>query len=397
MSEQWMEKEMVPRTRKKLCEFAFRVTPNPWRRLWEVVVGVVLVGVPVLAQDEMQKLTSRLLAPPAIKAEAGFTAKLLIPPGHLYDPLWMLPRDGTIWMNDDGGEEKDKGSRLLAIDQQGKISVLAGLGKLLPVTGFDVAPASFGSLGGQIFTLAQGKVAMEGAIANHVIQRVDPAQGYAASVFCTLPNAGKQGTSGFGADARFGPEGSPFAGKFFAITAYNNTIYQVTPDGACTPFVNFDGRRFGAPAGLGFSEDGKAMLVTVAEGEIIGPPKSKAGAIITVSPDGKIADKPLAQGLTRPMGIGVAPPGFGQYAGQLFVADVESIQVPVPMTQTLAADGKVYRVTPAGELHLVAAGFFNPAGVRFFDGRLWVSDINGDFIAGKRELPDGFIVEIQAQ
>ncbi|MBI3304534.1 MAG: hypothetical protein HYZ72_20925, partial [Deltaproteobacteria bacterium] len=68
-----------------------------------------------------------------------------------------------------------------------------------------------------------------------------------------------------------------------------------------------------------------------------------------------------------------------------------------PMTQALAADGKVYRVTPAGELHLVASGFFNPAGVRFLDNRLWISDINGDFIGGKRELPDGFIVEIRTQ
>jgi hypothetical protein len=28
---------------------------------------------------------------------------------------------------------------------------------------------------------------------------------------------------------------------------------------------------------------------------------------------------------------------------------------------------------------------------------LWVSDINGDFIAGKRELPDGFIGEIRVR
>jgi hypothetical protein len=353
----------------------------------------------VLAQDEMHKLTARLLAPPTIQAETGFTAKLLVPPGRLYDPLWMLPRGAKVWLNDDGGEEEGKGSRLLALDHKGKISVLAGLGKLLPVTGFDVAPAGFGSFGGQIFTLSQGKVAMEGAIANHVIQRVDPAQGYAASIFCTLPNAGQanQGISGFGVDARFGPEGSPFAGKFFAVTAYNNTIYQVTPDGACSPFVNFDGQRFGSPAGLGFTPDGKTMLVTVARGEIVSAPTSKAGAIVRVTPDGKVEDKPVVEGLTRPMGIDIAPSEFGRYAGQLFVADVESIQVPVPMTQPLAADGKIYRVTPDGALHLVAAGFFNPAGVRFIDGKLWVSDINGDFIAGKRELPDGFIAEIRAQ
>jgi len=362
------------------------------------VVGLSAMP-PALAQDEMHRLSNRLLAPPTIKAEAGFAAKMLVPPGHLYDPLWMLPRGAVVWLNDDGGEEDEKGSRLLAIDKEGKIAVLAGLGKLLPVTGFDVAPASFGAFGGQIFTLAQGKVAMEGATANHVIQRVDPAQDYAASIFCTLPNAGKanQGISGFGVDARFGPDGSPFAGKFFAVTAYNNTIYQVTPDGVCSPFVNFDGQRFGSPAGLGFTSDGGAMLVTVAQGEIVGAPVSKGGAIVRVTPDGRVEDKPAVEGMTRPMGLDFAPQGFGEYGGQLFVADVASIQVPVPMTQTLATDGKIYRVTSAGELQLVASGFFNPAGIRFLDKQLWVSDINGDFIAGKRELPDGFIVEIRIQ
>ena len=47
-----------------------------------------------------------------------------------------------------------------------------------------------------------------------------------------------------------------------------------------------------------------------------------------------------------------------------------------------------------GRLELVASGFINPWNVRFVGDRLWVSDINGDFIYGKRELPDGFIVEI---
>jgi hypothetical protein len=56
----------------------------------------------------------------------------------------------------------------------------------------------------------------------------------------------------------------------------------------------------------------------------------------------------------------------------------------------------VYRVAD-GALQLVASGFMNPAGVRFINDKLWVSDINGDFIAGKRELPDGFIAEIRAR
>ena len=94
------------------------------------------------------------------------------------------------------------------------------------------------------------------------------------------------------------------------------------------------------------------------------------------------------------MGITLAPDGFGSYGGQIFVSDVANIQAPVPMTQVLETDGKIYRVTGDGQLHLVASGFMNPAGLQVVDGTLWVTDINGDFIAGKRELPDGFIVKL---
>jgi sugar lactone lactonase YvrE len=92
-----------------------------------------------------------------------------------------------------------------------------------------------------------------------------------------------------------------------------------------------------------------------------------------------------------------APDGFGGYRGQLFVADTGNFETPVKMTQPVTADGRVYRVTPDGQVHLVASGLFNPNGVRFVGNALWVTDVNGDFIVGKRELPDGFIVEIRAR
>lgn len=38
---------------------------------------------------EAQMVIGRMLASPVIKPEDGFTAKLLIPPGELYDPLFM--------------------------------------------------------------------------------------------------------------------------------------------------------------------------------------------------------------------------------------------------------------------------------------------------------------------
>ena len=367
-----------------------------WQWLASGLALVLACVSPSVAQEtEAERLLKKLLAPPQLQTEAGFTAKLLVPPGQLYDPLFMRPQGKAVWLNDDGGEENDKGSRLLSLDTGGKITILAGLGKLLPVTSFDVAPEGFGAFAGQIFTLAQAKVKVEGAFANHIIQKVDPQQQYTASVFCPVPSAGtaNKGVSGAGVDARFGPAGSPFANKFYALTAFNNTIYQVTVDGQCTPFVTLDAQ-VGAPLGLTFPTDGKSMLVSVSRGGVAD--MTKGGAIVRISPEGKVEDKPVATASTALSGMDFAPEGFGSHAGQLFVAELGTMQAPVPMTQALPADGKLHRVTPEGQLQLVASGFINPLGVHFIDKKLWVTDVNGDFIGGMRELPDGFIVEISA-
>lgn len=364
------------------------------RGLLLVIIGTLGVGL-TAAQEELKRLTERLLTPPTFKPEFGFTARVLVPPGNVYDPLWMMPRGDTIWLNDDGGEEGEKGSRLLSIDRKGTLTVRAGIGKLLPVTGYDFAPASFGPASGHIYSLAQARTTDKGAYISHIIQRIDPTKDFATTVVCTLPNAGQanKGIPGVGLDARFGPATGPFADKFFAVTGYNNAIYQVTADGACTPFVTFDGTKFTSPFAVAFSPDGNTMLVT---GRVAGGPVGKSGAIARVTGDGKLQEGFLGEGMDRPSGLDIAPQGFGPYAGQWFVADLGSGQVP--MTQPLPADGRVFRVTPDGKVHLVSAGFMNPIGVRFIDQRLlWVSDINGDFIAGRRELPEGFIGEIRVQ
>jgi hypothetical protein len=116
--------------------------------------------------------------------------------------------------------------------------------------------------------------------------------------------------------------------------------------------------------------------------------------IVRVLPNGRVEDRPIARGLTSPSGLAVAPATFGIYAGQIFVADVGSMQTPVPKTRALAADGRVYRVTRQGELYTVASGFVNPTSVCFIGNSLWVSDTNGEFSAGKHTLPDGFVVTI---
>jgi hypothetical protein len=143
-----------------------------------------------------------------------------------------------------------------------------------------------------------------------------------------------------------------------------------------------------------FTPDGSAMLVTVSPGEIVSPRKEPKGMIVRITPDGKVDPKPVVIGLTTPLGLDIAPSAFGSFGGQIFVTDVGDIQVPVPQTQPLKHDGRLYRVTKDGELKLVASGFVNPAGARFIGPHLWVTDINGDFIAGMRELPDGFLVQL---
>ena len=134
------------------------------------------------------------------------------------------------------------------------------------------------------------------------------------------------------------------------------------------------------------------MVVSVTRGGLFTAPQGSA--VVRVSPEGKVEDKPVVEAKTPLGGLGVAPEGFGAYGGQLFVTELGTFQLPVPMTQPLVADGKVHRVTPEGKLELVASGFVNPLGLRFVGKKLWVTDINGDFIGGRRELPDGFIVEI---
>jgi hypothetical protein len=126
--------------------------------------------------------------------------------------------------------------------------------------------------------------------------------------------------------------------------------------------------KYGGPAGIGFTSDGKQMLVSTQastkNGLSVSSLQLGGGRILRVSPDGKVDDQSFAKGLDAPMGLEVVPKGFGSYGGQVFVADMgPAVNIPVPMTPRLPADGKIYRVTSGGQLQLVASGFVNPAGI----------------------------------
>jgi hypothetical protein len=355
---------------------------------------------PVFAAEELKQLLKQLLTAPTIQTASGFTSKVVVPPGSFYDPFDLHAHGSALWVSDDGKEEGEKGGQIFGVDAKGNVSVTIGLGKLLPPIALDVAPPSFGAFAGQIFTVAFARPDAEaGFRVPNVIQRINLTTGEVSNA-CTLPKnaAGQEGAGGF--FLRFGPEGSSFAGKLFITAATNQTLYQLTSDGACTPFVSIDIQRWRYPTGLTFTPDGKTMLVGTAQPETndpAGPPKRGVGKILRVSPEGVVADTPLVTGLDQPCGMLFAPDGFGQYGGQLVITDSGDFNSPVPMTQPVKRDGRLFRVTPTGELALIASGFANPTGVAFLGNQLVVSDINGDFHVGQRELPDGFLVTIEAR
>lgn len=354
-----------------------------------LLIGLVAAanGADAQRRREIDLIVERTLAKPAIKAEAGFTATLLVPPGDLYDPLVMQPRDGTVWVADDGTQEGQRGGRIWSIDARGRISTLVETARMLPAVGFDLAPPSFGQFAGQLILFTQPRVGQLGIWENHVIQRLELNGRDAVRPVCTLPNAGtNNGIPGAGLGARFGPPGSPFSDRFFAVTLNNATVYQMTADGACRAFVTF-ASPWAIPSNLAFLPDGSRMLVAVKSGRPGGANGPVRGAILAISPEGHIDPAPVVvmegQGVWT---IAVAPPTFGPYAGQIFFATRLGED---------DASGKIYRLAPDGKPQLVASGFVAPFGMTFANDALWVGDVQGDYIGGGVHWPDGFVVTIR--
>lgn len=271
----------------------------------------------------------------------------------------------------------------------------------------DIAPRSFGQYAGQIYVLAfKEPNAAGGWELPDAIVRVDPATGR-ESLVCYLPKNENHENGAGGFFVRFGPENSPFAGKLWITTASNHSIYQVTPDDGCKPFTTIDLNKWGSPRGIGFTPDGKTMLI----GSVTPSPANRAktveggGRILQMAADGTIADRPLVSGLREPAAMAYAPSGFGKFGGELFIAEVGDWDNGIGITQEpnkgpfapVNSDGKLYRVTREGKLALVASGLRNPVGIAFAGDALVVADINGDFHEGYQKIPDGFIITIKAQ
>jgi peptidoglycan hydrolase-like protein with peptidoglycan-binding domain len=348
--------------------------------------------------------TTAYLETPRLTVEAGYNARLLVPPGTFYDPLFPIAGEGDdLWLNDDGGEEEagEGGGGIYCVDRQGGVRPLVPVGKIPPPTAIDRAPSSFAPYAGQIFALTQPKKGWAGATSNHLIMRMDP-RNWEPIRFAELPRAGtrNEGTAGAGVDMRFGPDGTKFAGRLFGVTLLNNSIYEVTPDGTARAFVTMETARPRQPVCLTFAKiNGEdRMIVSTANGNFSPRRQVPGFATITqITPDGQVLPEFIAEGLLSPSGLGYAPDSFGAYSGDLFVADLGGMMpTPAPRDNPPPRLGRVLRIDKTGAAHIFAEGFASPLGLRFIGNRMIVCDVNGDYIGGGIELPDGFVVEITA-
>jgi hypothetical protein len=344
--------------------------------------------------------TAEYLAPPLVTVEAGYNARVLVKPGSLYDPLFPIAGEGDeIWLNDDGGEDGEGGGGIYSITPDGTVVPLVKVGTIPPPTAIDRAGESFAPYSGQIFALAQPKTGWSGATTNHIILRIDPST-WKPVRFAELPAAGSrnQGVSGAGVDLLFGPDNSSFAGRLFAVTLLNNAIYEIRPDGIARPFIVMDSPRPRQPVCITFAkvEGEDRMLASTANGNFSPRRQVPGFATVTqITPDGRVLPRYLVEDLLAPTGLAFAPSGFGPYAGGLFIADLGGMMAtPAPRDKAPPRNGRILRVAADGRAVTFAQGFASPMGLRFVRHRMIVCDINGDYIGGGVELPDGFVVEI---
>ncbi len=235
----------------------------------------------------------------------------------------------------------------------------AALGKIKKPGGVAIAPDGFGSYGGQIFVLAP-----EGgdAKAPCAVARVDKSG--AVSSFAKLPAAGSL-NGGKPTDCRdleFGAAGSPFAGKLYAVTNGNATIYEIDPGAKARAFGTYDKPLAWEIYNIGFAPaaDSKAANMMLVSVRPRSEPAPKVGRIAIVDSSGKMKDDFYLVGLIRPTGFGFAPEGFGDHAGVLFVAD----QGKLAADNKGERDGCVYRLFK-GMARRYATGLVDPTCLKF--------------------------------
>ena len=378
-----------------ICSVAGQNLPLGWKD--ECYRYAKDTSVDCTPEREVDRRIADLFALPNVKPNDDIAGEVLIPPGEFYDPLWIKEYNGRLWLTDDGVEIGDKGSFIASFNKDGSDIVhevestrmTANIDHVIVPHGYP----GWEKYGDKIIGANQPANGESGAMFNHHIFVMEPRSNDPLEKHCTLsPNSEGQDSS-LVTEIKFGPVGSPFEGLYVAMSG-NSTIHKIHPDGRCDIFI--EGIK-GWPMGMLFVNDGKEMLLGAKRTEANWTSETLGtGVIMAISPEGKVVKDPVVDGLTMAPAFDYAPEEWGRYAGKLIVVESGDWGRPLPLTQSIGADGKVYAVDEIGNKEIMIENLRNPVGI-YFDGKdMYLSDVQGDFMSG-REIPDGVIYKFTYQ
>ncbi len=288
-----------------------------------------------------------------LDVEVPFEIKALKTPG-LVAPYFVQDNHGAMVVSDQAGG-------VYSVSFAGKATALADKTKIKNPAGVAVGPAGFGSYEGSVFVLA----ATGGIKGPCEVERIDKSG--AVSTFAKLPDAAATECR----DLEFGAAGSPFAGKLYAVTSGNASIYAIDGSGKATVFgaynkpVPFELTTISFPP----SSDSKAAGMMLIGMRAKGGFAAKVGRIGMIGADGKLKDDVYLVGFIRPSGFAWSPSTFGSYSDELLIADTGKFA----SENNNERDGTVYRVEK-GIARGFASGLMDPTDMKFIGSKAVICD-----------------------
>ncbi|HXW82817.1 MAG TPA: hypothetical protein VEJ86_00290 [Candidatus Binataceae bacterium] len=275
----------------------------------------------------------------------------------------------------------ENGSALVVSDQAGGVYSVTFGGKVTPLAsksaakhpgGVAVAPAGFGSMGGQIFVL--------NAQAPGGPCEVDKIEGGGLTKFADLPDA-PGGKPNDCQDLEAGK--GPFAGKLYAATSANSAIYAIDSSGKATVFCALDKPMQFDLTAIGFTSasDSKAPNSMLVGTRPRIPGVARVGRIALVSAAGKLADDPYMVGFVEPTGFVLSPSSWGSYGDTFFISDMGKRAT----ASKADAVGELYRVYKDVAREF-ATGLYNPTCMRFVGSKMVIADPAAKGAAGSGVL-----------
>ncbi len=290
-----------------------------------------------------------------LDVEVPFEINALKAPG-LVAPYFVQDNHGAMVVSDQAGGVD-------SVTFGGKVTKLADKTKIKNPAGVAIGPAGFGSYAGSVFVLA----APGGIKGPCEVERIDKSG--EVSTFAKLPDAGAPATEC--RDLEFGKADSPFAGKLYAVTTGNSTIYAIDSSGKASAFGTYNKPVLFELTTITFppASDSKAAGMMLIGMRAKGGFAAKVGRIGIIGPDGKLKDDVYLVGFIRPSGFQWAPSTFGSYGDELMIADTGKFA----SENDNERDGNVYRVE-RDVARPYASGLMDPTDMKFIGNKAVICD-----------------------